>query len=78
MRKEIECLICRERIEFPEYISAEDYVGALRCATCQSLFDVVLKSNKVREYHYRGNSIFSYGELVSLLSIKELNGIRIM
>ena len=47
---DIKCLICRESLEFPPYIDADDYDGQLYCQSCQLLLDVKLVESKVRKY----------------------------
>ena len=47
---EIECLVCRKKIRFPQYIDPNNYDGQLYCRACQLLLDVKLVASKVRKY----------------------------
>ena len=47
---EIECLLCGEVINIPEYIDTDDYDGQVACSRCKSLLHVKLLGSKVNKY----------------------------
>ena len=47
---DIKCLVCKKSLEIPQYIDPNDYDGQLFCHECNLLWNVRLKSSKVKEY----------------------------
>ena len=51
-RTEIECILCKKMIEFPEYIG-KDYDGDLFCDECGSIISIKLKEGEVKAFKFK-------------------------
>jgi DNA-directed RNA polymerase subunit RPC12/RpoP len=47
---EIECLVCGEKVQIPQFVDTNNYDGQVVCKNCTSLLHVKLVQSKVRQY----------------------------
>ena len=66
----INCVICKNPIEYPEYIGS-DFKGHLKCWGCQSVHLIHLVGGDVMGFCYDFNDMFEDEELDSLMELRE-------
>jgi DNA-directed RNA polymerase subunit RPC12/RpoP len=82
---EIECLVCGQAIEIPQFIDTDNYDGQIRCPACKSLLRMRLVRAKLRKYEVTESGTTSIegnagqrtgGEKADVESIARYNPLR--
>lgn len=70
-RTEITCILCKNTIEFPEYVG-QDYSGDLSCRTCGSLLHIKLNKWEVKQYKVLRDKLDEWKRSEKLKSLQEV------